>query len=350
MVSELQVRPVKHASSSVLETLSSILGTLIFPSTLLDHALSIFTPMKNILVISHEFRRCSLRVDDDIRSAKLLHLELSDFDIILVVRNFPYVFPDELLRLPPERGIEFIIELIPGAQPKSKASYKMALVVLKELKYQLQELLEHGFIRSSVSPWGAPVIFVKKNMGAKYFSKIDLTSGYHQLCVKEQDVSKTAFRTRHTVLADCITMDLARVKDISKWPILMTVTKPQIYFFSRGVKYEAKALNMRQRCWLELLKDYDANIHYHLGKANVVALSLSRKNSRIMACLKIEPEIIKDLELMKVQLVVRGYEGYIARHKIECNLILRIKEAHNEDGELWHVLEGLKDADRSLGG
>ncbi|GJW17342.1 putative ribonuclease H-like domain-containing protein [Tanacetum coccineum] len=76
--------------------------------------------------------------------------------------------------LPPEREVEFTIELIPGAQPISKASYIMAPVKLKELKDQLQELLKHGFIRSSVSP-----------------------SGYHQLRVKEPGISKTTFRTRY---------------------------------------------------------------------------------------------------------------------------------------------------------
>ncbi|GJS73809.1 putative reverse transcriptase domain-containing protein [Tanacetum coccineum] len=133
--------------------------------------------------------------------------------------------------LPPEHEVEFTIKLIPGAQPISKAPYKMAPVELKELNDQLQELLERGFIRPSVSPWGAPVLFVKKKdgsmrlcidyrelnriivrnryplpriddlfnelPGAKFFSKIDLGSGYHQLYVKEQDVSKIAFQTRY---------------------------------------------------------------------------------------------------------------------------------------------------------
>ncbi|GJY26093.1 hypothetical protein Tco_0400819 [Tanacetum coccineum] len=100
---------------------------------------------------------------------------------------------------------------------------------------------------------------------------------------------------------------------------------------------------MRQRRWLELLKDYDANIQYHPGKANVVADTLSRKNSRIMACLKVQPKIIKDLEVLEVKLVVRNAEGYIASLKIESNLILRIKEAQGEDSELWYVLENLKE-------
>nr|GFC04626.1 putative reverse transcriptase domain-containing protein [Tanacetum cinerariifolium] len=146
-----------------------------------------------------------------------------------IVYEFIDVFPDELPGIPPVREVEFNNELIPGAEPISKAPYRMAPIELKELKDQLQELLERGFIRLSVSPWGAPVLFVKKKdgsmrlcidyrelnkitirnryplpriddlfdqlQGAMHFSKIDLRSGYHQLRVKEQDISKTAFRT-----------------------------------------------------------------------------------------------------------------------------------------------------------
>ncbi|GJV11617.1 putative reverse transcriptase domain-containing protein [Tanacetum coccineum] len=158
-------------------------------------------------------------------------LESPNIENLSVVREFADVFPDELPGLPPAREIEFGIELIPGAEPISKAPYRMAPIELKELKEQLQEMLENGFIRPSVSPWGAPVLFVKKKdgsmrlcidyrelnritirnryplpriddlfdqlQGAKYFSKIDLRSGYHQLRVREQDISKTAFRTRY---------------------------------------------------------------------------------------------------------------------------------------------------------
>ena len=147
-----------------------------------------------------------------------------------VVRDFPEVFAD-IQGLPPEREVEFTIELEPGASPISKAPYRMAPVELAELKKQIEELLEKGFIRPSVSPWGAPVLFVKKKdgslrlcidyhqlnkvtiknkyplpriddlldqlVGASVFSKIDLRSGYHQLRVRVEDVPKTAFRTRY---------------------------------------------------------------------------------------------------------------------------------------------------------
>nr|GEW41450.1 hypothetical protein [Tanacetum cinerariifolium] len=152
-----------------------------------------------------------------------------------IVSEFPDVFPDELPGIPPVRKVEFNIELIPGSESISKAPYRMALIKLKELKDQLQELLERGFIRPSVSPWDAPVLFVKKKdgsmrlcidyrelnkitihnryplprindlfdqlQGAMHCSKIDLRSGYHQLRVREQDIDKTAFRTRAAPIA-----------------------------------------------------------------------------------------------------------------------------------------------------
>nr|GFC47089.1 uncharacterized protein [Tanacetum cinerariifolium] len=98
-----------------------------------------------------------------------------------IVSEFPDVFPDELPGIPLVHEVEFNIELIPGSEPISKAPYRMALIELNELKDQLQELLERGFIRPS----------------AMHFSKIDLRSGYHQLRVREQDIDKTAFRTRY---------------------------------------------------------------------------------------------------------------------------------------------------------
>ncbi|GJU06978.1 putative nucleotidyltransferase, ribonuclease H [Tanacetum coccineum] len=501
------------------------------------------------------------------------------------------VFPDELPGLPPAREIKFGIELVPGAEPISKAPYRMAPVELKELKEQLQEMLENGFIRPSVSPWGAPVLFVKKKdgsmrlcidyrelnritirnryplpriddlfdqlQGAKYFSKIDLRSGYHQLRVREQDISKTAFRTRyghyeflvmpfgltnapavfmdlmnrifheyldkfvivfiddilvyskseeeherhlrivleilrqkklyakfskcefwlqqvaflgHIVSANGIIMDPSKVKAITKWPKPTTVTEVrsflglagyyrrfvegfsrlalpltqlmikgekfvwtderqesfeelkrrlvsapiltlpsgsggfQIYsdaskkglgcvlmqhgkviaYASRQLKpYEVnypthdlelaavvfalkiwrhylygeacdiftdhkslkyiftqRELNMRQRRWLELLKDYDTNIQYHPGKANVVADALSRKSGMI-ACF--DSIILHDLERLDVELCVRGSGGYWASMRIESNLMLQIKEAQRDDGELWAIVQNVED-------
>ncbi|GJV55723.1 putative reverse transcriptase domain-containing protein [Tanacetum coccineum] len=108
---------------------------------------------------------------------------------VVVVRDFPKVFPDDLSRLPPIQEIKFWIELIPGGTPVEKSPYRLAPSELEELSGQLKELQDKGFIRPSSSPWGAPVLFVKK--------KDDLRSGYHQLRVHEDDIPKTTFRTRY---------------------------------------------------------------------------------------------------------------------------------------------------------
>jgi hypothetical protein len=150
---------------------------------------------------------------------------------IPVVCEFPDVFPEDLPGLPPERDVEFIIELNPGTSPISRRSYRMPPNELAELKTQLQDLLEKGFIRPSSSPWGCPAIFVKKKdqtlqmcvdyrplnevtiknkyplpridilfdqlTGARVFSKIDLRSGYHQIRIRPGDIPKTAFTMRY---------------------------------------------------------------------------------------------------------------------------------------------------------
>nr|GEY12463.1 putative reverse transcriptase domain-containing protein [Tanacetum cinerariifolium] len=389
-----------------------------------------------------------------------------------VIHNIPEVFPDDLPGLSPPRRVEFHIDLILGATPMAHAPYRLAPSELKELSEQLKELSKKGFIRSRSSPWGAPVLFVKKKdgsfcmcidyrelnkltiknkyplpriddlfdqlQGSSVYSKIDLRSGYHQLCIREEDIPIVAFRTRygyyefqvmpfgltnaHAVFMDLmnhvckpyldkfmivfiddilinsknkeehgehlktilkllndeklIHVDPTKIEAIKSWaaPTTPTENKPfvfgndeeeafqtlkkklcsaliltlpegsedfvvyciaslkgfravlmqrekvityasrqfrkiednytthdlelgavvfalrlwrhylygtkcTVYTDHKSLKYilDQKELNMRQRRWLELLSDYDCEIRYHSGKANVVADALSRK-------------------------------------------------------------------------
>jgi hypothetical protein len=158
-------------------------------------------------------------------------MKVTDLEEILVVQEYPDVFLEELSGMPPDRDIEFLIELLPGTPPIYKRPYRMPVHELVELKKQLAELQAKGFIHPSSSPWGAPVLSVEKKegtqqmcvdyqslneatikskyplpriedlfdqiKGASVFLKIDLRSGYHQLKIRESDVPKTAFRIRY---------------------------------------------------------------------------------------------------------------------------------------------------------
>ena len=109
-------------------------------------------------------------------------LKLEDIPII---RDDLDVFPKDLPGLPPEREVEFTINVAPGTTPISKAPYRMTPLELKELKIQLQELLDKGFIRPSVSPWGAPVLFVKKKDGSM------------RLCIDYRELNKVTVRNKY---------------------------------------------------------------------------------------------------------------------------------------------------------
>ena len=106
--------------------------------------------------------RCQGQLAGWLASLNLEDEERPDLDLPRVVCEYVDVFPDELLGLPPQRVVDFGIELHPGTLPISMTPHRMALVELQELRVQLQELLDKGFIRPSTSPWGAPVLFAKK--------------------------------------------------------------------------------------------------------------------------------------------------------------------------------------------
>ncbi|KAJ0481093.1 putative nucleotidyltransferase, Ribonuclease H [Helianthus annuus] len=197
------------------------------------------------IVVHGEKRETPLRIISCLKARKCLQKGCAAFlahivdkkaaepkiEDIPVVREYPEVFPEDLPGLPPQRQVEFRIDLVPGAAHVAKAPYRLAPSEMQELSTQLQELLDKGFIRPSFSPWGAPVLFVKKKdgsfrmcidyrelnkltiknryplpriddlfdqlQGSSFYSKIDLRSGYHQLRIQEESIPKTAFRTRY---------------------------------------------------------------------------------------------------------------------------------------------------------
>nr|CAE05045.2 OSJNBa0049H08.6 [Oryza sativa Japonica Group] len=158
-------------------------------------------------------------------------LQVTTLESVPIVCEYPDVFPEELTSMPPDREIEFAIELAPSTAPIAKRPYRMAANELAEVKRQIEELESKGYVRPSSSPWGAPVLLVKKKdgsermvidyralnevtiknkyplpriddlfdqlKGARVFSKIDLRSGYHQLKIRTEDIPKTAFSTRY---------------------------------------------------------------------------------------------------------------------------------------------------------
>jgi hypothetical protein len=163
--------------------------------------------------------------------ASLHHVVERRIEEIHVVREFPDVFPDDLPGVPPKRAIEIKIELQPGTTPIAKALYRMTPVELVELKIQLKEFLDKGYIRPSSSLWYCPALFVLKKdkelhlcmdyrplnavtiknkypvpqidllfdqlVGAQVFSKIDLHSGYHQIKIHSEDIPKKTFSMRY---------------------------------------------------------------------------------------------------------------------------------------------------------
>nr|GEW97452.1 putative reverse transcriptase domain-containing protein [Tanacetum cinerariifolium] len=234
-----------------------------------------------------------------------------------VICDFPEVFPEELLGLPSPRPVEFRIDLVPKAAPVARAPYRLAPFEMRELSVQLQELLEKGFIRPNLSSWGAPNRYPLPRIndlfdqlqGFKVYSKIDLRTRCHQLSNKEEDILITAFRLRYdhfefqvmpfgltnvpTMFMDLMNRgtDLALPEGREDFmmycdaslkgygAVLMQREKCVVFTDHKSLQYilNQKEINLRQRRWIELLSDYDCEIRYHPGKANVVADALSQK-------------------------------------------------------------------------
>ncbi|GJZ76145.1 putative reverse transcriptase domain-containing protein [Tanacetum coccineum] len=217
--------------------------------------------------------------------------------------------------LPLARPVEFQIDLIPGAAPVARAPYRLVPSKMKELSEQLQELFDKGFMRPSSSPWGAPnekeheehlktiLELLKKEQLYAKFSKCEFW-------IPKGEKEKNAFQLIKQKL--CSAPILALPEGSEGFVVYCDASHKGLgdAFMQR----EKKELNMRQRRWLELLSDYDCDICYHPGKANVVANVLSRKE-------RIEPLRVRALVMtIGLDLPKRILEAQIEAQKPE-NLV-----------------------------
>jgi hypothetical protein len=237
--------------------------------------------------------------------AKVNQLDASQGSEVPVVNEFPDVFPEELPGMPPDRDIEFVIELKLGTAPIYKTPYRMATPELAELKKHIKELLEKGFIHPSSSPWGDPVIFVPKKDGTKrlcvdyhalnevtvknkyplpriddlfdqlhgscVFSKIDLRSGYHQLKIWECDIPKTAFVSRYglyeyTVLSFGLTNALAYFMYLMNKVFMKYLNKFVVVFIDDILVYSRSEEEHEEHLRLALQKLWEHKLYAKLSK------------------------------------------------------------------------------------
>ncbi|GJV67473.1 putative reverse transcriptase domain-containing protein [Tanacetum coccineum] len=240
LVNSIRARILYDSGASVSFVSFEFSKNLPTPPNKLPFTLEVEIIGNEIVVVSKVYRDVEIEIDDSVFKIDLIPIVLGAFDIVIdmdwldsakdvpIVIEFLVVFPKDLSGIPPDRQVEFRIDLIPGATPIAKTLYRLAPSEMKELMSQLQELLNKGFIRPSSSPWGAPILFVKKKDGSmrmcidyrelnkvtvknvyplpriddlfdqlrgeRWFSKIDLRSGYHQLKVREEDIPKMYFR------------------------------------------------------------------------------------------------------------------------------------------------------------
>ena len=299
--------------------------------------------------------RCQGRLAGWLASLNLEDKERPDLDLPRVVCEYVDVFLDELSGLPPQRVVDFGIELYPGTLIMFMTPHRMAPVELQELRIQQQELLDKGFIRPSTSPWGAPVLFVKKDKtlrlcidyrqlnrvtiknryplpriddlfdqlrGARVYSKINLRIGYHQLRVRETDIPKTAFRTCYghfefTVMPFGLTNALAAFMDL-----MHRVFQPYLDQFVVVLVYDILIYSQseweheyRLRIVLQLLRDHQ--LYAKFSKCEFWLTEVRFLGHVVSASgLSMDPEKVEtvmSLEMLKSVFEIRSFLG-LARY------------------------------------
>ncbi|XP_074293364.1 uncharacterized protein LOC141620374 [Silene latifolia] len=468
-----------------------------------EKSLTITKPNGNeILFQNHKSNKNNNRIISFLKALKLLRQGCKGYlcDVcssleaepnltsIPVVKEFLDVFPEEIPRMPPYREVDFTIELIPGSAPISKSPYRMAPAELKELKIQLDELLEKGYIKPSTSPWGAPVLFVKKKDGSlrlcidyRELNKVTIKNKYripriddlfdqlqgffmdlmnrvfmpyldkfviifiddiliyskdekehfHHLRIVLETLRKNKLYAKfkkcafwleeisflgHGVSEKGVQVDPQKIEAITKWPALKNVAEVRSFlglagYYRRFVKdfskitqpltnlirkstkfvwnekceeafYELKnrltsaptltqpngidglevysdasklglgcvlmqngkkEINMRQRRWFEFIKDYDLDIQYHHGKANVVADALSRKPFSTLNMFTVkEPGILQDMNRLDIEMVIGDLSGYMAALEIRPTLKDEIKTAQGTDPQFEKIRKDIQ--------
>ncbi|XP_073046005.1 uncharacterized protein [Primulina eburnea] len=264
---------------------------------------------------------------------------LEDVD---VVSEFSRVFPDDVSGIPPDREVQFSIELMPRTMPISKAPYRLAPAEMKELKDQIQDLLDKGYYRKFIQGFSSIAVpmtaLTKKN--AKFV--------WGPECQESFDRLKQALTTAPVLTMPSGQGEFVVYTDASKLGLGAVLMQQDrvIAYASRQLKVHekndlthdlelaaVKELNMRQRRWLELVKDYDCDISYHPRKANVVADALSRKHA-VIAHLSVQRPLQAEIQRFELAVYARGETPNIATLTVQLTLRDRIRAGQTSDEQL----------------
>nr|XP_009793995.1 PREDICTED: uncharacterized protein LOC104240808 [Nicotiana sylvestris] len=278
--------------------------------------------------------------------------EIPTLQSVPIVNEFPEVFPEDLPGVPPDREINFGIDLLPGTKPISIPPYRMAPIDLKELKdhklyakfskceFWLRSVAFLGYV---ISGEGVKVDFQKIEVVKNWprpTSVSDIRSflglaRYYRHFVEHGKVIAYVSRQLKAHEKNYPTHDLelaAVVFALKIWRHYLYGVYVDIFIDHKSLQYifKQRKLNLRQRRWLELLKDYDVDILYHTGKANVVADALSRRSMGRLAHVKADKRpMMKEVHRLSnlgVQLLDSEDSGVVLQNRAESSLVAEVKE------------------------